>query len=159
MLKAFKRLFTDSGITSLLEATDYESKNIIPPYYRAIVDMLCGDGKNTAATKTFTEFVDLVNFILSQNRARMWNEQKLSRLANNIVSLKQIVYSLFCKYLHSSKRTSKWHVLEHVVEDIRRMGSVTFMSSSIFEKSYSVVNENYKATSRREQNAMRELLE
>lgn len=55
-------------------------------------------------------------------------------------------------------KSSKWHALIHIVEYIRYIGGLNFVSGAVFEKYHNVFKNIYKITSRRKQSAMRELL-
>lgn len=54
--------------------------------------------------------------------------------------------------------TSKWHLLDHGVQDILDVRSILFFDVGLYEGSHQAVKYQYKLTSRRHRTVMRETL-
>lgn len=109
-------------------------------------------------TKTFTKYVDLVNKIHRRGTTPGSNEFELQDLSNDIKDFMGDVRSTFARYQASSMGTSKFHLLNHVVEDIRATGGIEYLSSSLYEKSHKSFKEDHARTSRRIATVMEETL-
>jgi hypothetical protein len=73
----------------------------------------------------------------------------LEKLANDIASFKSQTVNLYGKCQRSGMATNKFHLLEHFVEDVVRLGSLLFLSTDSFESSHKSVKEPFTATSKR----------
>lgn len=70
----------------MVEAAEYDAMDRTFPLFGVISDMLCGDWTNAAGITSFTRYMDLVNIMLRQNGAQLWNEKELTSMNNMVVS-------------------------------------------------------------------------
>lgn len=81
----------------------------------------------------FTKYVDLVQRIYQKAKAPGWAEQELKKIEEDIKSFKTLGKESFSAYQPSEMGSLKWHMLNHLVADLKRKGGISYMESGIYE--------------------------
>lgn len=150
--------FTETGIVGMLEAKEYDSVDMVSPFLGAIIDACCGLTDTADVTQSYTDYADLVDFIYRRNDCPGWTEEELSNLSSKIAAFKLRARSTFARYQPSSMGTVKWHLMDHIVADLRAVGGVEYLHGGIYEESHKLFKEDNRLTSRRKASAMAETI-
>lgn len=150
--------FTETGVVGMLEAQNFDTLDMVAPFLGAVVDTCCGTEEKAPVTNTYVAYSELLDFIYRRRTYPSWNEAELGVLITMIGSFKTIARDTFGKYQASNMGTSKWHALEHVVDNLRDLGGIQYMHGGLYEQSHKNFKEDYKLTSKRVHSAMTETL-
>ena len=150
--------FTENGIIGMLEGKDYEAMDIVSPFLGAILDMCCGEQDNAPITRTYTKYSEILNFVNRSWLLPGWDDASLRKLKSMIKSFKEVARMTFEKYQVSGMGTTKFHSLDHLVDDLKVMGGIEYLHGGLFEKVHKILKEDYALTSKRVNTAMQEAI-
>ena len=150
-------LFSDNGLIGMLEASDYKDIENVSPFLGAIVDRCCGEVKEAPVTRTLTMFNDIIQQLYERNHNIGWTDEKLEKLSNDIRLFKKQGRKTFENYQSSKMGFPKWHLLDHIVEDLKRVGNISFLEADFYEMEHKSFKKEYKLTSRRKHSALKEV--
>lgn len=77
-------------------------------------------------------------------------------LENQIRKFMDLVVSALGSFQTSSFRTSKFHTLTHIINDLRDRGRIEYIHGGLYEKAHKIFKDAYKLTSERRGTAMDE---
>ena len=95
---------------------------------------------------------------MSYDRDAEWNELKVQELDKQIKKFKEDMRNLYSQYQVSGLRTENVYALDHICDDIRRMGSLRNSDAGLYESSHIKVKEAYRSGSKRKHITMDEML-
>lgn len=72
--------YAETRIQGLLEASDFDSIEIVLPFVGVLVDAFREKTKSVDVIKAFTRYVDMVNFMFRRRHETCWNEESLGLL-------------------------------------------------------------------------------
>jgi hypothetical protein len=158
-------LWTKTGLVGMLQAKDMKSVTTVLPFVAALVDRMCGEEAAAPTTRVVVAYTNLCHKITgryaegdSGSALDGFTMACLDKLAKDIASFKSRAVDLYGKYQRSGMGTNKFHLLDHVVEDVMRLGSLLLLSADSFESSHKAVKEAFTATSKRNATWMPETL-
>lgn len=142
-------LFTADGLRGMLEGKDYYAVDMVFPFVAAFIDRSLGFEEKCELTRMNVLYIEIINKVLVDHRDRRWREGELLRLRGEIREFKSVVEGAFASHCPSGLYTLKYHLLDHLVEDLERFGSISFMDAGPFEHFNVVIKQSYRMTSRR----------
>lgn len=104
--------------------------------------------------KTFTKYVDMVQKLYRRGRPPGWSEEYFRQLSLYTEAFMLQARDTFSKYQLSEWRTSKFHALTHIVEDISHTGGVEYMHGGFYESAHKLFMKYYSMTSKCMSSAM-----
>lgn len=104
----------------MLEASDHESFDNFLKFYRALVDSFCGYAKSAEVTKTFTTYVDTVNFVFGRVHETCCNYESLALLCSQMFNFKLIAWENFSNYRPSGLLKQKRHSLKQLRKALKQ---------------------------------------
>ncbi len=154
-------LFTDDGIIGMLEGKHYKQIETLLPFLGAICDrFIRSEGDyNSQVTHLFTTYVDMLHMIFRSGRERYWTYQDKSDLETHIKCFKYNAVKLFKPYQKSNMKLIKFHLLDHLMQDLETLGSVSIGSSNLFEFTHTLFKRLFNTTSKREIDGLRVTVE
>lgn len=155
--KGMNGYFNEEGLAGMLEAKDLKNLDNVSPFLGALIDRICGLDY-APVTTVFTLYVDIMHMVCGHNKNNRWNEEEISRLQENIGIFMHEGVALFGSTQASNIGTVKWHMLNHVCEDIRRIGSLSLIDAGLYEYAHKFFKAVYKTTSGRKHSAMDETI-
>jgi hypothetical protein len=147
-------LWTKNCLVGMLQAKDVRSVTTVLPFVAALVDRMCGE-EVVAPTKrvVFSYFCHKITgcYVQGDSGSTLdgFTMACLDKLANDIAFFKSQAVNLYGKCERSGMGTNKFHLLDHFVEDVVRLGPLLFLSADSFESSHKSVKEPFTATSKR----------
>lgn len=120
------------------------------------MDRLCGETLQSPTTKVMVMYSDLVKSAFRQGKDPGHSSEDLSNLEQDISDFKNFSQSLYGPYQTSEMRSVKFHLLDHLVDDVKRMCSLKSMDAGLHESSHREVKSCYRSTSKRYATAMSE---
>ena len=152
-------LFTNDGLKGMLEAKNFTQVEMVMPFLGAIVDEMLDENDSYPCTKLFSLYSSIIMSLFSNNKGHGWDDYSLTELGENIATFKEKAVSLFQEFQASGMGTLKFHMLDHILHDLRIVGGIFFMDASSFEHSHVHFKEKYRETSKRRATAMTETVE
>lgn len=152
----YNGFFSEDGIVGMLEARDHKSMDMVFPFIAAYIDRCYGEIEQCPTTRVSSLYSTIL-FTLARKGDRCgWTPDDLSLLRTHIHRFKHIFVDLFARYQPSGMGTLKFHLLDHLVDDIKRLGSISVMDAGPFEYSHTLFKQQYRGTSKRRHSAMKE---
>jgi hypothetical protein len=152
---ALNGFFLESGIRGMLEGKDYRNLDYVFPFVAAFIDRVSGL-QEEGITTVHTVYSNLLfKLFVEVEQYGMSNIQAL-KIAALIRRLKKECKRVFDPYVNKGLYTLKFHLLDHLVEDIMKYGSLDYLSAGPYEYFNTVVKKHYRATSKRKTTALEE---
>jgi len=151
-------LFKTDGLMGMLEAKDYRNVDQVSPFIGAFFDQCCGEIEDAPVTKVFTKYVDILRKSHRHGEDPAWTEKEVCELERRIKEFKEVAVRVFADYQPSGMGTLKFHLLDHIGDDIRRMGGLQFGDAGLYEHSHVYFKQQYRGTSKRSKTALEETL-
>ena len=148
-------LFMDNGIRGMLEGKDYRNLDFVFPFVAAYIDRFIGCKKGIL-TKVNTMYSDIVHELFHTIETQGFTEGDADRLDSLIINFKTECKHVFSSNVENGLFTLKFHLLDHLVEDLRNFGSLDVLSASPYEYYNAVFKRHYRETSKRRATAMEE---
>lgn len=149
----------DTGVIGMLGASDYDNMDMISPFIGALIDTCCGTTEEAPDTESFTQYLDLTDFIYSRSAVTGWIQEEFKKLTKLISSLKSVARNTFTEYPPSGMGTCKWNYLEHILKRLRELGGLEHLHGGLYEMSHEIFKDDYKLISKRKNSAMLESLQ
>lgn len=115
----------------MLEGKDYENIDVVAPFFGEIVDIRFGNSKTAPVTDVFTQHTDLIRTIRNNSSRPGWTEEKLSSFQQQINRFKVRALVVFGQYQASNMKTSKCHVLNHVIDALMHLQSTEYLDVGV----------------------------
>lgn len=151
-------IFVQDGLRGMLEGKDYRTLDCFFPFIFAYVDSWLGYSEEAPLTKIHVLYTDLVNRLMSDNYSNGWSDAELQDLRSTVLTFKKQVWSLFGPHCDRGLNTLKFHLLDHLVDDLQRFGTVRVLSASPYEHYNVVIKQSYSGTSKRLQTRERDTI-
>ena len=152
----YNGIFLEDGLVGLLQAKDFQSLDMVFPIVGGFIDRCCGEVSDCPNTRVFTKYSDVLNFVFRRRLKLGWVEEELEELDEMIRDFKSTAVEVFGPYQKSNMGTLKFHLLDHLVEDLGRFPNIEVLNAGIYEYSHCIVKRMYNHTSRRKNSAMSE---
>ena len=141
--------YTSTGLRGMLEGKDFKALDFVFPFIFAYVDTWLGYEDSAPLTKLHVSYTSLTNQIMSDNYGNGWSTSDLTTLRHDISAFKINVTSVFQPHCETGLSTLKYHLLDHLVTDLERFGSIRVLSASPFEHFNLHIKKAYGASSKR----------
>lgn len=151
-------LFKAEGLMGMLEGKDYKNLDMVSPFLGMFVDRCCGETSRAPNTSVFVQYVDLMQSCLRIGRQPEWSRRQVEKLRKRICSFKKDTIALFADFQKSHFATLKFHLLDHICDDILRLGGLHYGHAGLFEHAHTIFKRAYRATSKRTSTAMEETM-
>ena len=150
--------YTSDGIAGMLEAADFMCLDQVFPFVGALIDRMCGEVEEAPTTHVMTLYSDLLECIYRRRQDPGHSKEDLEVLRSKIREFKNFSRALYGAFQVSGMAVPKFHMLDHLPDDIERIGSILSMSAGVFESAHKEFKHEYKSTSRRRRAAMEETI-
>ena len=148
-------IFLDSGMRGMLEGKDYRNLDYFFPFVAAFVDRITGCVTN-GITTVHTMYSNLLEMIFTDVEDHGMNDRKAHDMDALVMDLKRECKDVFAEHVQKGLYTLKFHLLDHLAEDMARYGSLEFLNSGPYEFFNTVVKKHYRDTSKRKKTAIEE---
>ena len=130
---------------------------MISPFIGMVADRCCGEQSRAPTTNVYVQYVEIVQMAMSyNNNTTPRTEERICKLEKMIIAFKKNALSLYGNYHASKLCTEKFHLLDHIPGDIRKMGDLRSGDAGLYEHEHTDVKRANRSTSRRKQTEMRE---
>jgi Plavaka transposase len=141
--------FTATGVTSMLEGRDYAGLDQVMPFVCTLIHRLCGDVSGAPCAKVFVLYQDMVGTATSRFNDPVISSEDLDALSVLVQEFKKKAIEVYAEHQASGMGVPKFHVLGHLVDDIRQFGSLPNYSADFYEASHKLFKHAFNQTSRR----------
>lgn len=142
----------------MLEATNFDSIDMLSLFIRAIADRSCSNVKSAPVPKAFTRNCDILQNVYRQGLRIGGIESKLRSLSKHIMNFKDHARSMFEHYLVSGMGTSNWHCLENLVDSLIGVGGIEIFHGSYYESAHKILKRSYRRTFKRSSSVVEKAL-
>ena len=146
----------DGKLVGMLESKDYRSLDMVFPFVGMLCDRCCGEESSAPSTRLFVQYVDIMQSSMSYRGSQEWCNEKILELERMIIRFKRDAKTLYSDHQVSQLCTEKFHMLDHICEDIRRLGGIKFGDAGLYEYAHTLVKNAYRSGSKRRNSAMDE---
>lgn len=153
---AFDGLFKDHGLVGMLEGKDYKCIDQVAPFFGAIADRLCGEIEDAPITSIFTMYTDMMQMVLRLRDKFVWGEEQIADMKQMIHDFKTFTVDILCQYQASEFCTLKWHLLDHIPNDLRDYGGLEVLDAGLYEHAHTIPKRAYSDSSKRHSTAFSE---
>lgn len=149
-------LYGENGkLVGMLEAKDYKAIDMISPFIGMLVDRCCDEVATAPTTTLYVQYVDIMQMSMSYNNNSMsWTEDSISTLEKKITLFKRNALNLYGTYHASKLCTEKFHQLDHICGDIRKMGGLRSGDAGLYEHEHTDIKRANRSGSRKTNTAM-----
>ena len=147
----------DGKLIGMLEGKDYKAVDMVSPFIGMLVDRCCDEVRSAPTTNLFVQYTDIMQMALSYNNNSLsWTEERICKLENMIKKFKSNALTLYGAYQASTLCTEKFHQLDHICEDIRKLGGLRCSDAGLFEREHTDIKRANRSGSRKNHTAMEE---
>lgn len=152
---ALNGIFLQTGIRGMLEGKDYRNLDYVFPFVAAFVDRIsgCEEGGITAVHTLYSNLLFKLFTEIENDGISYIELRKIEALVRR---LKKECKRLFDPYVKKGLYTLKFHLLDHLVEDLGKYGSLDYLNGGPYEYFNAVVKQHYRDTSKRKPTALEE---
>lgn len=149
-------IFTKNGLKGMLEGRDYKGLDKVFPFVAAFIDRCTGHERTAPMTRVHTMYSEIVNEVTGDGEYKIRSEEELVKLEERVKEFKRELVERFDDHCESGLYTLKFHLLDHMVEDIRKFGTLSVLDGSPFEHFNVHIKQAYRKTSQRRSTRMME---
>lgn len=146
----------EGKLIGMLEANDYKSIDKVSPFMGMYFDRCSDETDEAPTTSVFVQYVDIMQMAMSYDTCTSWTESRIQEIERRIRKFKNDTRELYGKFHPSSLSTEKFHMLDHIAQDLRRSGGLRFGDAGLYEYSHTLVKKAYRSGSKRKANSMDE---
>lgn len=142
-------LFLNNTIRGMLEGKDFKCLDMVFPFVAAYIDRVTGYQDNAPLTDICTSYTTLMQDLLYDNTSTGWSRDMIADITHRISLLKSKCVHTFEKHCEHGIHTLKFHLLDHVVEDLSKFGGLNILDASPYEHFNTFFKQSYRSTSKR----------
>lgn len=106
-------LFTENGLTGMLQVSHLDSVDHVSPLFGATVDVTCGNNSSSEIIELFKSYVNLRMFLQKDSLCPFLSEQELTSLRKKIRNFKSKRRKVFGAYHAPNMGTQKKRFIDH----------------------------------------------
>jgi len=144
------------GVRGMLEGKNYRAVDMVFPFLAAFFDRAVGFSQDPSFTALNTMYTDIMVCVLHDYPRSGISSEDVEDLGNRVLQFKEAVIAFFGDYCDKGVFTLKFHLLDHMVDDLRRFGSLSVLDASAYEHFNTDIKSAVRRTSQRNQFRMDE---
>ena len=148
-------IFLTKGLRGMLEGKDYRNLDTVFPFVASFLDTATGSTTGDL-TEVHTLYIELVRYLEFIDKNSGVTDEILKALTTKLGTFKGKTVKLFEPYVDTGLFTLKFHLLDHLVEDLSKFTSLDFLSAGPYEYYNTKIKQSYRKTSKRRATAMEE---
>ena len=148
-------IFLTTGVRGMLEGKDFRKLDTVFPFVASFVDTVTGSDSG-AITNVHTQYTEIIRDLEMIDKTTGVTKVILGVLSSKIESFKRQTVQLFEPYVDTGLFTLKFHLLDHLVEDLSKFTSLDFLNAGPYEYYNTKIKQSYRKTSKRKATAMDE---
>ena len=141
-------LFTADGLKGMLEAKEYRAIDYVFPFVAAFVDRALGNEKNPHQTIIHSMYSGLLRYILCDIRGEVGKDIRCE-IQMRVSNLKKKVVEIYGPHCENGLFTLKFHLLDHLSEDITNYALLEYVDAGPFEGFNTQIKHSFRRTSMR----------
>ena len=142
-------LYPSTGLRGMLEGKDFKALDTVFPFIFAYVDTWLGQHSEAPLTSIHSRYTSLVQQVISDNDGLGWSPDCLTSLEESISSFKEDMTTLFHETSPTGIGTLKFHLIDHIRQDLQSFGSMRMLTTSPFEHFNTHIKSAHSSTSGR----------
>lgn len=131
----------------MLEGSDFENIEQVPPFFGAIDDSHCGF-ESTLVTKTFTVYVKMTKSIYHEKEIHGWKIEELDDYCIRIKNTKEFAEEVFQPYRPSDMGIQNFQAFDHIPQLLKRLEGVEFAHAGPYDAANKDFKNDYRTSSR-----------
>ncbi len=151
-------IYLDSGLRGMLEGKDYRNVDYVFPFICSFIDKITQQD-SASLTSIHVKYSSLLHQLESEIDSKGLTLRRLQSLRRTIHDLKTSTSNFFKAYVQHGLFTLKFHLLDHLADDLKKFSSLSYLDASPFEQYNAVLKHFYRQTSRRHSTALEETVQ
>lgn len=140
----------------MLEEKNHYAVDMVFPFVASYIDRSIGLETTCDLIGMNGQYTDSVNRVLADHWEMQWVLKKLPRHLSEIKGFKRIAQKASAPQCASRSYTSKPHLLDLSVKDLKRFGNMLFTDAELFEHLNVLTEQSYRMKSRELSTRMQE---
>jgi len=158
--KGVNGFFVSDGVRGMLEAKDYWAVDQVFPFLALSLDRMMAQTGKYPLTKVHTMYTAFVHAVKNSRKEGRASADTLAEEAReNISRLKEQIRYTFTGDTGRALHSLKFHLLEHLPEDIATFGALHHMDAGPYESAHKLFKRELDKTSKRKHTVTREALQ
>lgn len=141
--------FPETSFGGILETNDFLHLENPSPFLGVILARLRRQSNEVPLATMSTQYVRLFHYLFRINRRPVWTSFELFCFESCVGTFMKYSVHLFGAYETPALRTTKWHILAHLIFDLSKMDEVSYIIADLYESSHKTTKCDYKKTSER----------
>lgn len=133
-----KVFLNETSIIEMVEASSYEELDMLSTLIGLVVERLCGL-EYCLIENTFTLSFDLLRLGHRGEMIAGWTKIDLQTLPKNIDDFKSEACRYYANYRQSTMGSRKYHLLEHLIGDLRSVRNIEYLLAKLNEATHESV--------------------
>jgi len=150
-------LFAPHGLRGMLEGKYFRNLDIVFPMLCSTMDKLFGKGDEAPFTKIHTTYTDIVLECV-RGPSGVGEQEYAENIAQNVHHFKNMVQTYISHLEPKLLRMLKYHLFDHVHEDVTAFGDLRRICAAVMEYSHVLFKRSYARTSKRKRTALGETI-
>lgn len=142
-------LHISTGLKGMLEGKDYSNIDMVFPFIAAFLDRVLGYADNQQLTMIHSLYSDVVNMVMYNTPDWELQHENVNHLEQKVRMLKRSAKELFEHLEEVNLFTLKFHMLDHVSNDLYKFGILSFLDASAYEHFNFTIKKFIRMTSMR----------
>lgn len=148
-------LFLEHGLRGMLEGRHFKSLDMVFPFIGAFIDFCCDEVNEAPLTTLFSKYSKIMFTCLWKKE---WTLSNIQSLRSEISAFQQLFIDVFQQHHPSGLRTLKFHLLNHLADDIEETSGLQYVEAGTYESAHQSFKKHHRQTSMRHSTAFEETL-
>ena len=150
--------FTNTGVKGMLEGKDYHQLDMVFPFVAAFIDRASRRTIEAPLTSVCTAYSDLLNTLMFTKQRGGFSKEDIRKLSDEVLSFKKKATDVLGNLDDINLFTLKFHLLDHLCNDLARFGDLSLLDASPFEHFNYVIKSFIRMTSMRKSTTIEEAI-
>jgi len=138
-------LYSKDGLIGMMEAKNYKCLDTIFPFVASFIDRCCGELSGPLTT-ICSLYNDIVQCTIHRDCSPPWTSLSVQKLRKMILTFKTFMVQIFQDYHPSGLRTVKFHMLNHLDENIESFGDMRMVDVQFYENRHLTFKQEFNRT-------------
>ena len=152
-------LYLEKGMKGMLQGRNFKHLDYVFPMVCSTIDTILNKGDKCLLTEVNTSYTELCTKVVHDFPITGCNDEDINELEKEIIVFKRKCVQLFEPTCETGLITLKFHLLDHLCDNLRKFGTVKIINGAKYEQFNLQVKESYRLTSRRRGTATKETVD
>lgn len=113
-----------------------DRQTAFPRLFGVTTDRCCGEAGKASTARVLIFYNGILSFLFRRDTHIRWSTGELEGLRVQLEAFKSFFVPIFEMYQSFEMFTMEWHVMNHLVEDLRQYGGMKYFMVELFDFSH-----------------------